>query len=280
VSTILGRSARLVILCAVLFGLAGVPLHGQDNDYRVGARDILNVVVWEQQSLTGKYEVDTSGAFMFPLIGRVQAAGLGVNQIETELRTRLLQGFLKNPQVVVTVADYRSQRVFVIGEVRSPGQLPLTGHLTLLEALAKAGSLTESAGGELIVMRPNANPGESGPILPGHDGAAEILRVGIQEVRQGALPENTLLRDGDTVFVPRAESFYVLGQVNSPGSYTLEKGMTVLRAISLAGGVTRQGSSSRVKILRIIDGKKTEVKAGPNDLVKPGDTIVVPTRLF
>ena len=86
--------------------------------------------------------------------------------------------------------------------------------------------------------------------------------------------------NGDTLFVPRAETIDVIGQVNNPGQYTMEKGITVLRAISMAGGVTRLGSANRAKIIRIVDGKKTERSAKLDDRLQPGDTLIVQTRLF
>jgi len=170
--------------------------------------------------------------------------------------------------------------VFVIGEVGTPGPVALTGTTTLLEALARAGSMTDRAGGDLLLLRP-ARPGQdAGPLLPGSPGTTEIRRVNIQELQVGAVSDNIELRDGDTVFVPRAETIDVLGQVNSPGRYGMEKDMTVLRAISLAGGVTRLGSTKRVRIIRIDNGKKTERSAKLDDRVRAGDTVMVLTRLF
>jgi polysaccharide export outer membrane protein len=203
-----------------------------------------------------------------------------VRAIEAELRARLSEGLLKNPQVSVEVAEYRSQRVFVIGEVAKPGAVPLTGSTTLLEALAEAGALTERAGGDLLVLRPTAPPRDPGPMLPGAPGVKEIARVNVQDLQVGAVSDNSRLMSGDTIFVPRAETIDVIGQVNNPGQYNMEKGLTVLRAISMAGGVTRMGSSGRVKIVRIVGGQKTERAAKLNDMLQPGDTLIVLTRLF
>jgi polysaccharide export outer membrane protein len=119
-------------------------------------------------------------------------------------------------------------------------------------------------------------------VLPGEPSVtAEIIRVDIKELQSGALQNNLGLRDGDTIFVPRAETIYVFGQVRSPGAYALQsRDTTVLQALALAGGVTDRGSTSRIKILRIVDGKKAELKAKLSDIVMPGDTIVVPERYF
>ena len=101
------------------------------------------------------------------------------------------------------------------------------------------------------------------------------------DLQGGQLSQNIALQDGDTIFVPRAETIYVFGQVKNPGAYPLKtKDTTVLQALSLAGGVTDRGSTSRIKIVRLIDGKKVEIKAKLGDPVLPGDTLIVRERFF
>jgi polysaccharide export outer membrane protein len=106
------------------------------------------------------------------------------------------------------------------------------------------------------------------------------MHVDLGMLQSGSLPGNAILRDGDIVVVPRAEAVYVLGQVNNPGAYALEKGATVLRALALAGGVTERGSMSRIRIVRLVNGQKTETKAGLDDPLRAGDTVMVLARLF
>jgi polysaccharide export outer membrane protein len=274
------KRSILLALAAWLFFGSPAPISAQHVEYVVGSPDVLSITVYGETAMSGKYTVGSDGEFSFPLVGRVKAAGLTVRAIEDDLRSRLSEGLLKNPQVTVEVAEYRSQRVFVIGEVVKPGPLPLTGTTTLLEALAGAGALTDRAGGDLLLLRPAAPTRDAGPVLPGAPGVTEVRRVNIQELQVGAISDNTRLTHGDTVFVPRAETVDVIGQVNNPGQYTMEKGLTVLRAISMAGGVTRLGSTKRVKIMRIVNGQKTEREAKLDDRLQPGDTLIVLTRLF
>jgi len=100
-------------------------------------------------------------------------------------------------------------------------------------------------------------------------------------MHNGELTDNIVLRDGDTIFVPRAESVYVFGQVKSPGAYSLQqKNTSVLQALSLAGGITDRGSTSRVRIVRIVDGQKKEFRVKLTDVVHPNDTIIVGERFF
>jgi polysaccharide export outer membrane protein len=275
------ESAVLVLLCLALPG-GGLHLAGiQQQEYAVGPQDVLTITVWEQADLSGKFVVGADGNISFPLLGAVRVLGLTSRAIEELLRTRLTDGYLKRPQVSVEVTQFLSQRIFVMGEVKTPGLLALTGELTLLEALARAGGVTEYAGGELVLLRSVKKPDTAtGPLVTGATGVTEVARVSIRDLRAGTFSQNVSLQDGDTIFVPRSEVVYVLGQVNNPGSYTIEPGMTVLKAISLAGGVSQLGSAKRIKIVRIVAGKKTELKAKLDDVVKAGDTVMVATRLF
>ena len=267
-------------LVAALILSPGVRSGAQVNNYIVGPQDVLAIALYDQQDLSGKYTVEADGTFTFPMIGRVKAGGLTLRDVEEALRTKLSNGFFKNPQVSVAVEQYRSQRVFVMGEVRSPGPYPLVGDMTLIEALARAGSTTEHAAGEALIVRSGDAGRTVGPVLPEQPSAADVIRVDIKALQSGRLSSNTALRDGDTIFIPRAELVYVFGQVNRPGSYPLQRGTTVLQALSLAGGVTDRGTTGRIRIARVVDGKKTEVRVKVEDLVQPDDTVIVPERYF
>jgi polysaccharide biosynthesis/export protein len=109
---------------------------------------------------------------------------------------------------------------------------------------------------------------------------AEVRRVSLREIESGRLSENIAIRDGDTVFVPKAERFFVVGLVRNPGSYTLDANMTMMQALSLAGGVTERGSSRRLRVTRVVDGQRKEIDAKQTDIVQPGDTITVRQRLL
>src|SRR5262249_46509236 len=137
-----------------------------------------------------------------------------------------------------------------------------------------------NAGHEVVVIRPpsgsvappllldanrdGADPGAV-PEMPG----AENFRVSLQELQSGNPERNILLQPGDTVYVPKASQIYITGAVSRPGPYRYQEGATVLQALTLAGGVNERGSSKRVKILRIVGGKKVEIKAVLTDAVQP-----------
>jgi polysaccharide export outer membrane protein len=248
--------------------------------YRIGQGDVLKIAVWSQPELSGEYTVDIGGAITMPLIGSARVEGRTVGDVEKEIRDKLADGYLINPQVAIGVSEFKSQRVFVVGEVEEPGVVPLSGALTLLEALTRVGSFSEYAGGELVVIRPADGKSTTGPVLAGDPGAKEVARMDVYELQAKGPTNNVELMDGDTIVVPRAEVVYVNGQVNTPGQYNFERGMTVLQAISKANGINDMGSDKRVKVIRIVNGKRTELKAALEDRLQPGDTVFVGQRLF
>jgi polysaccharide export outer membrane protein len=274
------RPLTLLLALGVLVSTIAAPLSAQSaGDYVIGPQDVLLIQVFDQADLGGKYTVEADGTFSFPLIGRVKAGSLTLRGFERELKERLADGYFRNPQVTVAVEQYRSQRVFVMGEVRQPGPVPLTGGMTLIEALARAGSTLPTSSGEVSIVRAGQNSG-GGPAVPGQDSATEVFRASIGELQSGSLSQNIELRDGDTIFAPRAELVYVFGEVRNPGGYAVQKSTTVLQALSLAGGVTEHGAMNRIQVMRIVKGAKVELRVKLTDLVRPEDTIIVPQRYF
>lgn len=274
----------LTILLVVLpvLAQAQAPSHRPDYrpDYVVGAQDVLKVSVFDEPQLSGTFRVDTDGSFTYPFVGRVKAVGQTLRAIEAELARMLGDGYVRNPQVSIEVEQFRSRSIFVVGEVRSPGRIPLSGDMTLIEALAQAGSTTAAAGSEVLILHPvdpRAEPqqGESGAVP-----ASRTTRVDLADLQSGKLSSNVVLREGDTIFVPKAERFFVTGHVRNPGAFTWERGMTVLQAMSLAGGLSERGSNRGIKVIRVVGGQKKEVGVKLTDLVEAGDTVVVRQRLL
>ena len=221
------------------------PANSQAAEYVVGAQDVLKVTVFDEPTMSGSYRVDADGSFQYPMLGRVVAGGQRVREIEQALKTKLEDGFIRRAQVTVEVEQFRSRSIFIVGEVRSPGKYPMTGQMSLIEALAAAGSTTPAASSEVLILRPR-DPATAQPLSPGQADQAGVMRVSLTELQLGRLSENVALTEGDTIFVPRAEKFFITGQVRSPGAYTFERGLTVLQAISLAGGLTDKGSNRRI----------------------------------
>lgn len=245
-------------------------------NYIIGTQDVLSITVLEDEKLNGKYTVEADGSFSFPLIGRIQAGGMTIRDFEASLKAKLKAGFFRNPQVSVGIEQYRSQRVFVTGEVRMPGMIPLTGGMTLVEALTRAGGasgVTSSGEVAIVRLKPEGQAASK-------DGD-EPIRVSLRDLEAGGRTGNIELQDGDTIYVLRAESLYVFGEVKSPGAHSVREGMTVLQALALAGGATVDAALNRIRIIRMENGVRKELKnVKLSDLVKAGDTIIVPERYF
>lgn len=249
--------------------------------YVIGPSDVLGIKVFDEPTLSGPYNVDSDGSITFPLIGRVEVKGTTVRDVEALLTKMLTGDYFRRPQVSVEIAQYRSRAIFVLGEVRTPGKYSIEGQVTLLEVIAKAGSLTSTAGNEIIVQRyKDGIPTVLAPALPGDERAAEVMRVSMDDLREGRGTANLLLQDGDTLFIPAADKFYVTGFVRSPGSFVLVPNMTVRQAIAVAGGLSERGSDRGMKIIRRVGDKEIEVSVSMSDLVKPNDTIRIRQRLL
>ena len=225
-----------LLLALLLVGLQnpGTVSSGQNAAYVVGAQDVLTVTVFNEPQLSGRFRVENDGQFNYPFLGRIQAAGRTLAEIAALVKSRLADGYLRDPQVTVDVEQFRSQNVFVMGEVRTPGRYTLDrlGHP---RRGAGAGGLDGADGRERGPHPAPEETGERSPTLP-EDGDADVQRINLRDIQAGKLSANVTIRDGDTIFVPKAQRFYVTGHVRTPGAYVLEPNLTVLQAISMAGG--------------------------------------------
>jgi polysaccharide export outer membrane protein len=245
----------------------GAPVEG----YMIGPQDQLSIIVMDETDLTGKYRVDSDGTISMPYLSRVPLAGLSLAEAQEKITALLKKDFIKNPQVRIEVDQFKARSVMVMGEVRNPGKVTLPGtSMSLLEALALAGSPTQNASNEVLVMHP-PKPGEKSP---------DPITVNRKDLELGKVGRDITLQDGDIVNIPIAKRFYISGFVKNPGSLVLDSGMTVGQAIILAGGLADRGSDRRIRILRVKDGKTVEIDAKLEDRVLPSDEIKIRSRFF
>jgi polysaccharide export outer membrane protein len=251
------------------------------RQYRIGNNDVLKITVLGHDDLTRTTVVSADGLIAFPLVGDVKVDGLTPAQLEAELKQRLGKDYLVDPQVSVVVETPRSQRVFVLGEFEKPGTYYLTGETRLIDVLSQGGGPGKSAGQEVQVIR---GPRVGGPATPGAAGST-TLRVSLRKLLDGDPTDNLLLQDGDTIFIPKAASFFVQGEVRKPGAYALEKATTAVDAITVAGGLTDRAAPATGAVLRKgpdggqqripLDLSGADPRAREVALVD-GDTVVVP----
>ena len=234
-----------------------------DSGYVLGPDDQIVLHSMESPEISDKpILIGINGDITLPLAGRVKAGGLTVEQLETELDARLKK-YVKDPQVAITVVEFRSQPVSVFGAVGTPGVVQLRGRKTLYEVLSLAGGLRETAGSSITVARRR----ENGEVpLPGArvdpTGQFSTAELNVQEILAGKNPAaNIEIKPNDVISVSGAESnmIYVVGDVEHGGAFTLggREKLSVLRAISLAGGLGRTAKPERARIFAAPQGKRS-----------------------
>ncbi len=265
-----------------------------DSGYVLGPDDQIVIHAIDSPEISDKpFLIGMNGNITLPLIGRVQAGGLTVEQLETELDTGLRK-YVRDPQVSVTVAEFRSQPVSVFGAVTKPGVIQLRGRKTLYEVLSMAGGPNDAAGSTLTVTRRR----ENGEIpLPGATvdptGQFSTAELNVQEILEGKNPAaNIEIKPNDTISVSEANSnmIYVIGDVEHGGAFTLggRQKLSVLRAISLAGGLGRTAKPQHARIIRGSPGESNPLEIAVNvkqilngkaaDIaLLPQDVLVIPT---
>ena len=258
------------------------------QEYKIGSGDVLTITVWGHPDLSRDYTVDPDGFAPFPLISRVKAGGLTTREVAAVLVDLLGKDYLVNPQVIVSVKEYLSQKVTILGETARPGVFYLTGPTSLVDVLSKAGWLSRSAGKQILLVRdkPLTEPGARAS-------NTTIVRLSVDKIQAGNAAENVPVQAGDTVFVVSRDenSFFVFGEVKKPGAYPLEKETNILEGITVAGGFTDKASPSRTRVIRVGTTGQQVLEIDMNDIIKRGqrdkavrlqanDVVVVPESFF
>jgi polysaccharide export outer membrane protein len=233
------------------------------------------------------YRINSEGDLTFPVLGTVHAGGLTVEQLEANLTVRL-RAFVLNPQVTVTVAQFRSEPVFFVGAFRSPGIYPLQGRRTLLEMLQAVGGLQPNTSRRIKVTRRK----EFGTIpLPNAtedtDGKTSTVEISIGSLRDNVNPaEDIVLQPYDVISVERAEMVYVNGNVGRVGGFELgdRESITLVQLIAMAGGLSKDADAEKALVLRpvlntsrraeipinlkkVLRGQASDFALLPNDLL-------------
>jgi polysaccharide biosynthesis/export protein len=263
-------------------------IKGSISEYRVGAEDVLSVMVYEENDLSrDAVRVSGDGYISFPLIGRVMISKLTTSEIEELIKLKLAENqYLLDAHVSIMVKEYNSQRFLVLGSVNSPGSYCLRAKEHVLDAISRAAGVNlEQASKRAMIIRTLDVETENERKI--------VINIDLNSLlTKGDQISNLCLMDKDVLYIPTAEHIYIIGQVQSPGSYTMPEGeITLVGAIGMAGGFTRIAARNRTRIIRLENGveKIIEVKvdaitkAGKKiqDVpIKPGDVIVVPESFF
>ncbi|WP_338152851.1 polysaccharide export protein EpsE [Herbaspirillum aquaticum] len=240
------------------------------GDVPVGPGDVLRVTIYGDTNQPTETRVTESGNITVPFLGEVRVIGLSSTEAEQKIARQLRdKGYMKDPQVNVLVTNMVSQQVAVLGQVAKPGRYVLDGPRTVTDMVANAGGVTPDGGDIVTLVRTR-------------DGVTTRQQINLWELSMGGDPsKNVVLERDDVLMVDRAQKFFIYGEVQRPGMYRLEHGMTVLQALSTGGGLTQRGTERGLKIKRRgEDGKMTEFKVTDETLLQPDDIVYVRESWF
>lgn len=259
--TMLAAMAGALLAPTASIGQTTPPAAPVPAGYVLGPGDTVDIAVLDNGDYKARATVEQDGTAVLPLIGRVPVAGQTVMQLRDTVRTRLVSGgYFVKPEVSITLVTATSRYATVLGEVGSPGLLPLDRDYHLSELLARVGGVKGAGVDSVVVTSP--------------DGATKTYSMRLIATSGGNA--DPMINPGDKVFVAPAQIFYIYGQVSAPGTYPVDAGMSVRQALARGGGLTPVGSSKKIKITR---GDR-ELKVGLDEKIQPGDTIVVGERFF
>ena len=262
------------------------------SSYQIGPQDRIRVDIWQESDLTGIYSVTKDGLLIINWVEPLPVRGLTLEEAKAKI-TQTIKKYIRNPVVTVTIAEYRSQTITVLGEVRKPGQFYLKNDNSLLNFLLnEAGGATSSAGDNISIIRFTEE---------GDKTNSKTITIQLSQLFQGDPKQNISLQHGDTIMVSRFDSkgvgtasgnqVLVVGEVAKEGSYQIRDGYTVLNAVLDAGGFTKYASPNRVKVFRGSGDDKEEFTVRLKDVmgrgekskdlnVEPGDLIRVPKSIL
>ena len=224
--------------------------------YTLSPGDEVAITVFGEPDLSMSIKLNENGELNFPLLGTLTAGGMSVSDLESTITRELSGTYLIDPDVRVSVSEYR--QVYINGEVNSPGGFDYKPGLTLDKAIAVAGGYTEKASKERVILTRVIN--------------------GVSQ--QFSMRLTDLVLPGDIISVAEYPQIFVSGEVQRPGNYPYQSGLTLEKTIALAGGFTGRASKRRMKVSRDIDGQQQQNSIKMRDPVYPGDTIFVPEGFF
>jgi polysaccharide export outer membrane protein len=265
------------MLAAACLLLVALPAIAQEagREYRLGAKDLVEIRVLEVPELNVERRVSEGGALQLPILGEVRAVGLTEDELATRIGDLLREKYVNRANVSVVIREFANKPVSVLGSVHKPGSLTISGRWTLLQAISAAGGLTEKAGPTIYILRSSES------------GAAEVKEIEVADLfGRSSETWNTPIYPGDVVNVPveTTVKIYCLGEVNQPAelAFSGSDRITLLSTIAKAGGVTdrasnkvivkRSGTAGRdeesvYNYGRIISGEDPDPRLQPDDVV-------------
>ncbi len=306
----------IIIISSILAIMISLSLMA--SDYTVGPGDVITVKVYKEKDFSGDFKVAGEGNLNYTAVGDIPVADKTEEEIRDKITEILSKDYLVNPKVSVSVKEYNSKKVLVVGSVQKPGMYPLKRKVNLLDVISMAGGLDKSGSTKVVVLRKtkfavqessksiekevkedidkSLKSDESDSKKGKEPQAKEISKLipividYAKILKGGDISQNIEIKGGDVVNIPKANEVYVFGSVQKPGPVLYSDNMGVLQAVTLAGGPSPEASQSSTYILRVGEkGNEQRIKVNlskvlkqktKNVAVKPNDVIVVPESFF
>lgn len=289
----------VLLVMSLLFLCRPQPAWTQTKEYRIGPSDVISLTVFAggEKQYDSDLTVSSRGTINAPFIGEVKAAGMSTSDLERKIREPLARDYFVNPDVNISVREFRSLHYYISGAVKKPGLYETRSEYTLMELIAKAEGVVSERGNIAYVMREAADQVMAGRKAEELAATIEPLRVDLKRLLdQGDMTANIQLQPGDLVYIPLEKALdvaqtkiYVEGEVKKPGHYDWQPGMTAMNACILAGGFDRFAAPNRARIIRqregeviTIDINLKDVRQGkiPDPPLEPGDRIYIPETFW
>ncbi len=257
----------------------------QSSEYKVQSSDVITITVHNQPDLTTKTRVTKEGNISFPLLGQIKVQGLTVHEVEQDLKARLEKDYLVSAQVLVFIEAYHARQISVVGEVKSPGKfdIPSEKPATIMQAIGMAGGFTKEGDVKNVT------------VMRVEDGSQKTIKINTKDITiRGEKDKDIVVEPGDVISVPEGFSqVSVIGEVKKPGKYDMpqEKNMTLLEAIAMAEGFTKDAEVTKVKVMRLEGSQKKTIMINTKDItekdqkdkdiiLEAGDIVYVPESFF
>ena len=244
--------------------------------YRIGPGDVLSLKIFAggEEQHAAQLTVSSQGTINVPFIGAIKAEGLTVSQLEKSISEPLAADYLVDPEITITVNEYHSLQYYISGAVGAPGLYEMKSQPTLMELIAKAGGLTANRGNVAYILRPSDRTSAAKSKGAGSNSATSPQKVDLKKLLdQGDMSQNIVLQSGDVVYVPLSTSLnlaeskiYVEGEVQDPGAYDYQEGMTALSACIIAGGFSKFAAPNRARIIRQVGDEQKVIKIDLDDV--------------
>ena len=253
------------------------------SDYTIGRQDLLEITVFDVEELDQTVRVADDGSITMPLLGRLVVNGMTKGELEAKIAGLLAESYVRDPQVTVFVKEYTSKQVAVSGAVKKPGSYEMLGAKTLLEMISLAGGLDSDIGKNIIIFRQGENE------------TTKRLSIDLDRLVYGADPAlNIQVQPSDIIYIPAVEKvrIFVSGAVRNPDLYEVprDEPVTLLKAITLAGGTTDRAAEKKVQIMRTDEnGERVtllvnlrQVKRGraEDPILRADDIVLIPEAFF